>query len=249
MRKYMIAGNWKMNGNDALIIGVREALIAVQKQSTAIVVLAPPFVYLPAAMQHLRDTEIAIAAQNVNAHEEGAYTGEISSRMLRDMGCQYVIVGHSERRTLYGETNAAVAAKFMAAQKAGITPILCVGETLAEREAELTAEVIYASLEAVRALAGVEAFGKAVVAYEPVWAIGTGRAASPEIAQEVHESIRKWLGKYDEALAKNLQILYGGSVSPSNAEALFSMPDIDGALVGGASLNPGAFAEIVAKAR
>ena len=247
MRSYMVVANWKMNGNESLLIAVREALAAVQSEATVLII--PPFVYLPAAGQHLREAGIQIGAQNVSQYEEGAYTGEISTTMLRDMGCHHVLVGHSERRALYGETNDIVAAKFMAVHQANMVPILCVGETLAEREAGHTQQVIEASLEAVRAAAGIEAFGRAVVAYEPVWAIGTGLAATPEMAQAVHEHIRKWLTKYDEALAKKLQILYGGSVSPSNAQALFSMPDIDGGLVGGASLKPDAFAEIVAKAR
>lgn len=247
MRPYIIAGNWKMNGNEALLIAVREALRDIE--TGARVMIIPPFVYLPSATQHFRDTGLSVGAQNISAHEEGAYTGEVSALMLRDVGCHYVLVGHSERRALYGEANDVVAQKFIAAQKVGIVPILCVGETLAEREAGRTMDVIEASLEAVRQAAGIASFHKAVVAYEPVWAIGTGVAATPEMAQAVHADIRKWAAKHDEGLAKNLQILYGGSVSSSNAESLFGMPDIDGGLVGGASLKPDVFAEIVAKAR
>ncbi|MFI4956431.1 MAG: triose-phosphate isomerase [Gammaproteobacteria bacterium] len=247
MRQYIVAGNWKMNGDEALLIAVREALADVQTEATVVVI--PPYVYLPAATQHFRDTKLVVGAQNISKFEEGAYTGEISGLMLRDVGCHYVLVGHSERRAMYGETNEIVAKKFMAAQKVNITPILCVGETFSERGAGKTMSVIEASLEAVRAAAGIKAFGKAVLAYEPVWAIGTGVAATPEMAQAVHADIRKWVAKYDEGIAKNLQILYGGSVAPLNAQALFSMPDIDGGLVGGASLKPDGFAEIVAKAR
>jgi triosephosphate isomerase len=247
MRQYLVAGNWKMNGNEALLIAVREALAEVQTKATVVVI--PPYVYLPAAMQHFRDTKLVVGAQNVSSHEEGAYTGDISGLMLRDVGCHYVLVGHSERRAMHGETDEIVAKKFAAAQRVNITPILCVGETFSERGASKTMAVIEASLEAVRAEVGIKGFGKAVLAYEPLWAIGTGVAASPEMAQAVHADIRKWVAKYDEGIAKNLQILYGGSVAPLNAQALFSMPDIDGGLVGGASLKPDGFAEIVAQAK
>lgn len=247
MRQSLIVANWKMNGNESLLISVREALSSIQTKTS--VVIIPPFVYLPAAAQHFRDTNILIGAQNVNAHDDGAFTGEISATMLRDMHCHDVLVGHSERRALFGETNEIVAAKFIAVQKANMVPILCVGETLPEREAGKTLAVIEASLDAVVNAAGIQAFQKAVIAYEPVWAIGTGVPATAEMAQSVHESIRHWVAKRDEALAKNLQILYGGSLNPANAAALFSMPDIDGGLVGGASLKPGDFADIVAKAR
>jgi len=247
VRQYIVAGNWKMNGNEALLIAVREALAGVETKAE--VVIIPPYVYLPSATQHFRDTNLVVGAQNVSKHEEGAFTGEISGLMLRDTGCQYVLVGHSERRTMYGETNEIVANKFVAAQRVGITPILCVGETFSERGAGKTMAVIEASLEAVRAQVGIRGFGKAVLAYEPIWAIGTGVAATPEMAQAIHADIRKWVAKYDEGIAKNLQILYGGSVAPLNAQALFSMPDIDGGLVGGASLKPDGFAEIVAQAK
>lgn len=247
MRPYLIAGNWKMNGNEALLIAVREALAEVETGANVAVI--PPYIYLPAARQHFRDTAIAVGAQDVSIHDEGAYTGEVSALMLRDVGCQYTLVGHSERRMLHGETDAVVAQKFMAAQRVGLIPILCVGETQAEREAGRTMKVIEASLAAIEAAAGMHGFHKAVIAYEPVWAIGTGLAATPEMAQAVHAEIRNWVAKRDEGLAKSVQILYGGSVNASNAEALFGMPDIDGGLIGGASLKPDAFAEIVAKAR
>jgi triosephosphate isomerase len=184
----------------------------------------------------LQNTGIGWGAQNVSQHEKGAFTGEVAPAMLLDFGCKYVIVGHSERRALYGEDDATVAAKFMAVQKAGMTPILCVGETLEEREGGITEQVVARQLDAVIGAAGVQALAKSVVAYEPVWAIGTGKTASPEQAQAVHAFIRGKIAALDGSVAANLVIQYGGSVKASNAVELFGMPDIDGGLIGGASL-------------
>jgi triosephosphate isomerase len=181
-------------------------------------------------------SRLLLGAQNVSRHESGAYTGETAASMLVDTGCQFVIVGHSERRALYGESSTEVAAKFVAAQAAGLTPILCLGESLDEREAGRTEAVIDEQLAAVLDEAGVKAFANAVIAYEPVWAIGTGKTATPEMAQDVHRHIRETLSAKDEAIAGAVQILYGGSVKGDNAAGLFAMPDIDGGLIGGASL-------------
>ena len=195
-----------------------------------------PFPYLAQVRDSLRGSSIEWGAQTLSEHDAGAHTGEVSGAMLRDFECRYVIVGHSERRQLYGETDAQVAAKFVAAQRAGLTPILCVGETLAEREQDATEQVVARQLDAVMDAAGVAALGQAVVAYEPVWAIGTGRTATPEQAQAVHRHVRERIGARETTVADGVRILYGGSVKPANAAELFAMPDVDGGLIGGASL-------------
>jgi len=211
----------------------------------ATMLLCPPFVYLPAVHGWLQGSPILLGAQDLaDKPATGAYTGEVSGQMLRDVGCGHVIVGHSERRALYGETDAIVATKFEAAQVAGLIPIVCVGETLEQREASQTRAVIERQVAAVVDSAGVQAFGKAVIAYEPVWAIGTGRTASPEQAQEVHAFIRGMISARDATIAAGLSILYGGSVKGANARSLFAMADIDGGLVGGASLVAAEFLEI-----
>ena len=211
----------------------------------ATMLLCPPFVYLPAVHGWLQGSPILLGAQDLaDKPATGAYTGEVSGQMLRDVGCGHVIVGHSERRALYGETDAIVATKFKAAQVAGLIPIVGVGETLEQREASQTRAVIERQVAAVVDSAGVQAFGKAVIAYEPVWAIGTGRTASPEQAQEVHAFIRGMISARDATIAAGLSILYGGSVKGANARSLFAMADIDGGLVGGASLVAAEFLEI-----
>ena len=211
----------------------------------ATMLLCPPFVYLPAVHGWLQGSPILLGAQDLaDKPATGAYTGEVSGQMLRDVGCGHVIVGHSERRALYGETDAIVATKFKAAQVAGLIPIVCVGETLEQREAGQTRAVIERQVAAVVDSAGVQAFGKAVIAYEPVWAIGTGKVAGPAEAEEVHAAIRTWLTGKDPALAERTRILYGGSVKPDNAAALLGCPNIDGALVGGASLDAASFGAI-----
>ena len=245
-RKLLIAGNWKMNGSLAESRQLVSALKSgVGSGGFGTMLLCPPFVYLPAVREWLAGSPIALGAQNLNSHTgTGAFTGEVSGAMLRDVGCTHVIVGHSERRALYGESDGVVAAKFLAALGAGLIPILCVGETLEQREAGQTKGVIQRQVEAVLDAAGTAAFAKAVVAYEPVWAIGTGRTATPEQAQEVHAFIRGIVAGRDATIATGLSILYGGSVKGANAGNLFAMDDIDGGLVGGASLAAAEFLEI-----
>jgi triosephosphate isomerase len=245
-RKPLIAGNWKMNGSREESRALVLALLAgVESTPAAEMVVCPPFVYLESVRAWLADGPIVLGAQDVADQPGfGAFTGEVSGRMLVDMGCRYVIVGHSERRALYGETDAVVARKFAAAGQAGLRPILCLGETLAEREAGRTLEVVRRQLEAVLGTVGLDGFSGAVVAYEPVWAIGTGRTASPEQAEEVHAALRQMLAARSGTIAATTPILYGGSMKGSNAAALLRMEDIDGGLVGGASLNAAEFLEI-----
>lgn len=237
MRPKLVVGNWKMHGslsgNKNLLQGLVAGVGAIGEVGSSVCV---PFPYLAQAQQMLAATPISWGAQNLSEHAQGAYTGEVAAAMLLEFGCRHVIVGHSERRALYGETDAVVAAKFVAAKSAGLVPILCVGETLVQRESGQTAEVVAAQMVDVLDEVGVAAFASAVVAYEPVWAIGTGKTASPEQAQEVHAAIRALVAGRDEVIAAGLQILYGGSVKAQNAGEIFVMPDIDGALVGGASL-------------
>lgn len=245
MRPFLVAGNWKMNGSresGAQLTG--GILRGLETGPETAVLLCPPFVHLADIARLLKGSPVMLGAQNLCAEDSGAYTGEVSGPMLRDFDCRYVIVGHSERRSLYGETDPVVARKFMAAQRAGLIPILCVGETLAQREAGETHAVVGAQLKAVLEAAGPAAFEHAVVAYEPVWAIGTGRTASPEQAQDVHAFIRGTVRAEDVKIADSLQLLYGGSVKASNASELFRMPDIDGGLVGGASLDAAEFLAI-----
>jgi triosephosphate isomerase len=249
MRRKLIAGNWKMHGSRADNGALVEAILAAPRLESVECVLCPPFVYLSEIARLLRGTAVKLGAQNVSAEMHGAYTGEVSAAMLNDVGCQCVIVGHSERRTLYHETDEQVARKFAAAHSKGLVPIVCVGEQLAEREADRCSEVVGRQLEAVVALTGIASFAHAVVAYEPVWAIGTGRTASPAQAQEVHAFIRARLAERDAKIAADLQILYGGSVKAGNARELFTQADVDGGLIGGASLKAEEFLSIVAAAR
>ena len=228
-RSRLVAGNWKMHGSRASNAALLDALVQASPRSGCAVCV--PFPYLAQVAERLRGTPIAWGAQNVSEHAQGAYTGEVSAAMLAEFGCRYVIVGHSERRHVYGETDQQVAAKFAAAGGAGMTPILCVGETLAEREAGKTQAVVERQLGAVD-------FREGVLAYEPVWAIGTGRNATPEQAQEVHAFLRRQVGV-------ETPILYGGSVKPQNAAQIFAMPDVDGGLIGGASLVAKDFLDIV----
>jgi triosephosphate isomerase len=245
MRARFVAGNWKMNGNLAANRALLDGLVAALAPIAGVkVAVCPPYPYLAQVQQTLRAGGVAWGAQDLSQHDKGAYTGEVSGAMLVDFGCRYVIVGHSERRTLFGETNEVVAEKYSAALNAGLTPIVCVGETLAQREEGATESVVAAQLQAVLQRAGVQSFAQAVIAYEPVWAIGSGRTASPEQAQSMHAFIRRYLAAKDAAVAENVQVLYGGSVKGSNAAQLFSMPDIDGGLIGGASLEVEEFAAI-----
>jgi len=234
MRKKLVAGNWKMHGslaeNAALLAALKPALVGVSA------VVCVPFPYLAQAQTILNGSSIAWGAQNLSEHNKGAFTGEVSASMLLDFGCSYVIVGHSERRSLYGESDELVAAKYVAAQAAGLTPILCVGESLDERESGVTEAVVARQLGAVIKLAGVDSLAGAIVAYEPVWAIGTGKTASPDQAQAVHAFIRGKIAALDPDLASQLIIQYGGSVKAANAAELMAQSDIDGGLIGGASL-------------
>lgn len=211
--------------------------------------VCPPFVYVQEVGRLLRDTSIALGAQDVCAEPHGAFTGEVSAGMLKDVGCQYVLVGHSERRLIYRESDQLVARKFSAAHAKGLVPVLCVGEQLADREASRTEEVLARQLDAVLELCGPEVLGHGVVAYEPVWAIGTGRNATAQQAQEAHAFIRARIGARDARIAGHTRILYGGSVKAGNAAELFGMPDVDGGLIGGASLKADEFLAILAAAR
>jgi triosephosphate isomerase len=245
MRDYLVAGNWKMNGsstaNAELVAGIIDGIPGGSGFS---LLVCPPFPYVAAIAAQADGSAVSVGAQNVSEHEKGAFTGEVAPSMLKDVGCEYVIVGHSERRALYGETSEQVAAKFVAAQGAGLTPILCVGETLEEREAGSTEAVVDEQLDAVLEAAGIEAFAAAVIAYEPVWAIGTGMTATPEQAQDVHRHIRGRLADRNEDIAASVQILYGGSMKGDNAPGLLAQPDIDGGLIGGASLKADDFLAI-----
>ena len=245
MRQPLVAGNWKLNGNKQSITALLEGIMGgMQDVKKAEVAVCAPYIYLPQVADMLKNTAVKYGSQNVSEFESGAYTGEIAAPMLKEFACQYAIVGHSERRSIYGETDQQVADKYIAAQKEGITPILCVGELLEERESGDTENVVARQLDAVVEAAGVESFKNAVIAYEPVWAIGTGKTASPEQAQEVHAFIRGRLAGSNADVAANVQILYGGSVKPDNAQTLFSQEDIDGGLIGGASLEAAGFLSI-----
>ena len=245
MRQPLVAGNWKMNGSigsvTALVEGIKAGIDSV---TTAEMAVCPPYVYIPQVATMLAGTAISLGAQDVSDQEAGAYTGEIAPGMLFDIGCKYAIVGHSERRTIYGVSDEFTARKFAAAQNAGLLPILCVGELLEEREQGITEQVVARQLDAVINLEGVGVFGTAVIAYEPVWAIGTGKTATPDQAQELHAFIRARLAGLDQVVADGIRILYGGSMNPGNAAELLAMQDIDGGLIGGASLMPDDFLAI-----
>lgn len=246
MRKKIIAGNWKMHGTRqsvaTLLTQIKEGAACINNVD---IIVFPPFVFFEQTSQLLMGTHIQWGGQNVYEAQEGAYTGEISPNMLKDFGCQYVLIGHSERRHVFGEPNEQVADKFLLAGRSGLTPILCVGETEQEREQGATFEVISKQLRPIlESKEGRAILQDAIIAYEPVWAIGTGKTASPEQAQEIHQFIRKEVEKIDKPLAEKVRILYGGSVKKNNAGDLFAMPDIDGGLIGGASLNANEFLEI-----
>lgn len=245
MRRKIIAGNWKMHGSrsqaQSLVEGIKQGIASC---SHVDVMVFPSFVHLQLIQSLLSDTAIKWGAQNCYLGESGAFTGEVSVPMLVDYGCHAVLVGHSERRSLFHEDLDLVAAKFKTALQFGLTPLLCIGETLAQREQGETRSVIQEQLVSVIDSAGIAAFEQAVIAYEPVWAIGTGLTATPLQAQEVHEFIREVLSRYDAGIANSMRILYGGSVKADNAKGLFAMPDIDGGLVGGASLDAKSFLAI-----
>ncbi len=243
-RRPLIAGNWKMHHGGRTGVELAHAVVGITASVPHVdLVVAPPYTALAACAEECDGSRVEISAQNLHPKDSGAFTGEISATMLLDAGCRWVIVGHSERRQLFGETDALVAEKTAAALKGGLTPIICVGETLAEREAGTTLAVVDRQVRAF--LAGIAGDTHAVaIAYEPVWAIGTGKNAGPAEAQEVHAAIREWLNKSSPALAARTRILYGGSVKADNARALLDAPDVDGALVGGASLDAASFGAI-----
>ncbi len=245
MRKKIIMGNWKMNGSAASIVELLTNLKALQSQTPkADSVVFPPSIYIPLVQSHLTNTSIAWGAQNVYPKDQGAYTGEVSAPMLKDFGCRYVLVGHSERRQLFHETENFVANKFHHVKDHDMIPVLCVGETEEQRQQGLTEQVLSQQLDAVAHLNG-DAFKNSIVAYEPVWSIGTGKTASLEQVQAVHHYIRGFVAKNNQDHAEVLQIIYGGSVTADNAAEFFKLPDVDGVLVGGASLNAQSFVDII----
>lgn len=245
MRRPLVAGNWKMNGSREsifeLLKWVRDGVKAVAGVE---VLVCPPYIYIPEVQGQLHGSSVIWGGQDLSLQESGAYTGEVSGPMLTDFGCSYVIVGHSERRSYHAETDVQVAGKFAAALQSGLTPILCVGETLEQREQDATEDVVARQLNAVIEHCGIQGLGKGVIAYEPVWAIGTGKTATPEQAQQVHGFIRDMIAQQDHGVAEKIRILYGGSMKPSNAAELISKPDIDGGLIGGAALNAADFLDI-----
>ncbi len=249
MRKPLVAGNWKLNGSlqfiTELVTDIKSQLSAVEVAELAV---CPPYSYLSHVQNLLNGAGIALGAQDCSDQEEGAYTGEVSAAMISEFGCKYIIVGHSERRQLYGESNEMVAKKFELVKKNGLTPILCVGETIQDREDGQTEVIIAKQVDAVIDLLGIESFADVVVAYEPVWAIGTGKTATPEQAQEVHAFIRDKLDALNKDIAAKLRILYGGSMKPDNAKQLLNQADIDGGLIGGAALKADDFIAIATAA-
>ena len=247
MRRKLVAGNWKMHGSRESARALVDAIVHASPAACEVAVF-PPFPYLAELVARHAGSSIAFGAQDVSAHKEGAWTGEVAASMVKDVGAHYTLVGHSERRQHHGESNETVAAKFAQAQAAGLVPVLCVGETLEQRESDHTESVIAAQLDAVIARSGIGAFAGALIAYEPVWAIGTGRTATPEQAQRVHAFIRDTIRRADGTISGSLRILYGGSVKPENAAELFARPDIDGGLIGGASLKAADFLAICAAA-
>lgn len=244
-RRPLVAANWKLHGSRAANAPLLDGVLdGIGPGPSADVVVCPPFVYLAEIATRLAGGPVALGAQDVAVEKSGACTGEVSAAMLADVGCEFVIIGHSERRALYGETDSVAAAKVVAAVEGGLKPIFCVGETLAERDAGQTLAVVARQLNAVLATGGATLFRTGLVAYEPVWAIGTGRTATPEQAQAVHAEIRAIIAGHDATIAGALRILYGGSVKAANAKSLFAMTDIDGGLIGGASLDPAEFVNI-----
>ena len=244
-RRTLVAANWKMHGQKARIASLSNAILAGSfNVSGPEIVICPPSVYLDQSSKVFSGSSVALGAQNLYTEDSGAFTGEISAPMLRDFDCRFVIVGHSERRLLFNETDEFVAAKFVAAQAHALTPILCLGESATQHAAGNTAAVVTRQIEFILQLAGIAAFTSAVIAYEPVWAIGRGRAATPEVVQAVHRLLRNVLAQHDPVIAKTVRIIYGGSVNAANARDFSVQPDIDGALVGGASLNSEEFLAI-----
>ena len=244
MRKTIVAGNWKMNASKDSVDNLIKDLLTGMDGITSEVLVCAPFPYLAQVELLIQGSKVMLGAQNLNTNSSGAYTGEVSADMIKDFGARHVIVGHSERRSLYGETSAMVAEKTKAALNAGLTPLLCIGESIEQRDSGNTEAVIEKQLSAVIELVGIEAFNQIIIAYEPVWAIGTGVTATPEQAQEVHLFIRSLLAKNDKSVAQKTPILYGGSMNASNASELISCADIDGGLIGGAALKAEDFLQI-----
>jgi triosephosphate isomerase len=249
MRQPLVAGNWKMNGTRASVAALLDGLKAgIGQVTTAEVAVCAPAILIADTQASLQGTPIKWGGQDLSVHASGAYTGEISGPMLTDFGCHFVIIGHSERRAYHGESDALVAEKFAAAREVGLVPILCVGETLDEREQGVTEQVVARQLDAVIAHGGIDRVGEGVIAYEPVWAIGTGKTATPEQAQEVHAFIRGRLAQNSQAVADAVRVLYGGSMNPKNAAELIAQEDIDGGLIGGASLKADDFLAVCSAA-
>ncbi len=244
LKKRFVAGNWKMNGSLAKNRELLNALIEMVKDADSDIVVFPPAIYVQQVASIVEGTNIKVGIQNVSAEPKGAFTGEISIPMAQDFGCDYILIGHSERRTLFGETDADVAKKMQAVVAAGLVPVICVGETLEERESGQTNAVIEMQLVSVIDAIGISAFENAVIAYEPVWAIGTGKTATPEEADQVHDFIHCTLKKYSDNISDLVRVVYGGSVNASNVDTLFEKKNIDGALVGGASLEAEGFMKI-----
>ena len=244
MRKTIVAGNWKMNASKESVNTLIESILSGINETTSEVIVCAPFPYLSQVESLINKSKLMLGAQNLNVNPAGAYTGEVSADMIKDFGAQYVIVGHSERRSLYGETNAIVAEKTKTAIDAGLTPLLCVGESLEDRESGNTEAVVEEQINAVIDLIGIESFDQVIIAYEPVWAIGTGLTATPEQAQAVHLFIRNLLADSSEKIAQRIPILYGGSMNAGNAADLISCADIDGGLIGGAALKADDFLQI-----
>ena len=244
MRQVIVAGNWKMNASKDMAGGLISGILSGMSGVKSKIIACVPFPYLSQVEELTKGSQISIGAQNLNVNSSGAFTGEVSAEMIKDFGAGYVIIGHSERRSLYNETNDIVAEKVEAALNSGLTPIFCVGETLSDREAGNTEAVVEKQVMAVLDRTGAEVFKKIIIAYEPVWAIGTGVTATPEQAQETHRYIRSILSRYDEGAAQITPILYGGSMNPGNAKELINCADIDGGLIGGASLEAESFLNI-----
>ena len=244
MRKTIVAGNWKMNASKESVNTLIEGILSGMNEASSEVIVCAPFPYLSQVESLIQGSSLMLGAQNLNVNSAGAYTGEVSADMIKDFGAQHVIVGHSERRSLYGETNAIVAEKTKAAIGAGLTPLLCVGESLEDRESGKTEAIVEEQINAVIDLIGIEAFDQVIIAYEPVWAIGTGLTATPEQAQAVHLFIRNLLADSSEKIAQRTPILYGGSMNAGNAADLISCSDIDGGLIGGAALKAEDFLQI-----
>ncbi len=251
MRRRVIMGNWKLNGNKPLVADLLKALNAMQpvrnSSNNIDVVVAPPTIYLDWAQRCLSDvsSSIRLGAQNSDSENQGAFTGDIAPEMLKEMGVSHVIIGHSERRAYHEESDEIIAKKFAALKNSGLIPVLCIGETEAQNTAGETVTVCAHQLDAVIAHNGIDALNNSIIAYEPIWAIGTGKAATAEQAQQIHQAIRQHIARYSEAVAKNVTIQYGGSVNAENAQGFFTQPDIDGALVGGASLKAADFSAII----